>query len=128
MKFSEIEEIDQAHKKIMDIWRERVRSHADGAYMMSYARFKVLKAVCEGKKFSPDIAIESNLDATTVSELLLKLREKGLLKRALVTTRTFGWAPTDNGKTIYEVLMKAFADTNELAKEIPFGISGTPRP
>jgi hypothetical protein len=128
MKFSEIEEIDQAHKKVMREWRKQVEATTGPECHMSYARFKVLRAVVRGLTISVDIGEYADLDVSTTASSLTGLRDSLLLRREPLDHRQFQWAPTKMGLAVVERLEGVFKEVNDYAKTVAFGVSGPPRP
>lgn len=124
MKFSEIEEIDQYHKKVMRLWKEKVAALPDKRMHMSYARFKALIAVKNGEAFCSGVAEIANLDQTTASELLLRLLMDGFLERNPVNSRMNWWDISEKGKRAAAILLVVLEEVNEKSRKIPFGISG----
>lgn len=124
MKSSEIEEIDQAHKKVMRLWKEKIAALPDKKMRMSYARFKALITVRNGEAFCPEIAEAANLDQTTAADLLLKLLMDGFLERKPISARMNRWDISEKGKRAAAILLVVFEEVNEKSRKIPFGISG----
>lgn len=105
-----IGDLDAVHKRVMRLWTDKIRGLTGDRYPLSYQKYRVLKAVGAGHRFSYDIYEHANVVNSTVQLMLDDLYNRGWLTRECPDKRTYLWGLSKNGASMLVKLDKTVAE------------------